>query len=184
MDEYQEDEGAEVEASSSNGKVDVSTIMDELRQRREEIGEDTITFLDLPGLEGKSGARLVGKYRRMSYSELEKIGRRVEKSKHPQKTLMAQVDTIASALVEMCLRLPDGTIKPLAEIIPGRDPDLPVLYDNSLGEFLGFDPDGSARKAVLATFNNDLAIPGHHNDLAEWFQDSAETEDADFTRSS
>jgi hypothetical protein len=128
--------------------------------------------------------RLVGKYRRLSYNEIEKIARKVERSKHPQKSLMAQVDTIASALVEMCIRLPDGTIKSLGDIIPGQDPDLPVLYDNTLGEFLGFDPEGSARKAVLATFNNDLAIPGHHNELATWFQESAEAEDADFTRSS
>ena len=184
MDEVMRDEEAEVEASSSNGQVNPDSIMAELRRRREEIGEDKETYLDIPGLEGASGVQLVGKYRRLSYSEIEKIAKKVEKSKHPQKTLMAQVDTIAMALVEMCVRLPDGTLKPLADLIPGRDPDLPVLYDNSLGDFLGFDPEGSARKAVLATFNNDLAIPKHHNDLAVWFQDSAEAEDEDFTESS
>lgn len=179
--EYTEEEGGEAEASSP---VDANSIMAELRRRRENIGSDTETYLDIPGLEGASGVQLVGKYRRLSYGEIEKIAQKVEKSKHPRKTLMAQVDTIAMALVEMCIRLPDGTLKPLAEIVPGRDPDNPVLYDNALGEFLGFDPEGSARKAVLATFNNDLAIPKHHNDLAVWFQDSAEAEDEDFTVSS
>lgn len=158
------------------GDESPDNLLKALRASRKAIGEDDETFLDIPGYNGQFG--LVCQYRRLDYDEADKIAEKVMRSKHPRKTLMAQVDTIAHACMEMHVRLQDGTLKPLRDVIPGRTE--PVRYDNTLGEFLGFDPEGSARRAVMATFNNDLAIPIHHNELAAWMQLSLSDTDEDF----
>lgn len=177
------EEGEAADVSPSNGHIEDDNVIEALRARRNRIGEDKETLIDLPGYNGDYG--LVGNYRRMSYDELKKIGDRARRSKHPNPAFMSEVDTIASALIEMYVRVPveggEDKVIPLRDVVPGRTE--PIRYDQSLGDFLGFDCDGSARKAVLATFNNDLAVSPHHSELVVWMQLSLKDEEEVFTES-
>jgi hypothetical protein len=174
------DPDIEVESSEdSNGHLpeENPSLLDELRRQRDEIGEDQRVDLDIPGYNGK----LVARYRRVEYEELATIAKRVNKSKHPQKELRAQCETIATACVEILIRQ-EGELKQLGPTAGVGDG--PVKYDARLGQVLGFDPQGSGVAAVLAAFNNEVAIPSHHNELAEWFAEGDADLAADFPISS
>lgn len=181
-----EETQVEPEAEVDDPTPSPDNLMEAFRARRKEVGEDTELWLDVLEVEEPPMA-LVGQYRRLEVDELTKIARRVQRSKAPDREFMAQVDTVASALVEMWVRMKDPAdptkkkLIKLRDIIPGRDE--PVRYDNALGTFLGFDPEGSARRAVLATFNNELAVTPHHNELSSWMQSTRPKEEEDFNES-
>lgn len=174
--EHDDDE----EPLAAPDEVQASSILDDLRARRQEISQRKTVDLEVPGYDGK----LVVRYRRLEWEELSKIGNRAEKSKNPRKVLIAHVDTIVGACEEVFYRqVPGGPLVRLADVIPDNEEGLPVKYDQRLADFFGVEG-GSARKVCLAVFNNPLAVPIHHNELAEWMQLAGAEDDEGFTGSS
>lgn len=153
---------------------DSGTLLGELRKKREAIAEETDLYLDLPGYDGQ----LIAHYKRLDYDQVRKIAERAEKSKNPNRMLFAQCDLIAEACIEILI-LKDGNREPLYHAFPELG-DEPVRFDNRLGQALGFDPEGSARRAVLGCLNNPLAVAPHHNELALWMQTAEGLEAEDF----
>lgn len=154
-----------------------------LREKRKAIADAKEFYLEIQGYDGE----LVACYGKMEWEELAKIGRSTEKSKNPRKELLAQCDTLLKACIGVYFQ-PDGDSKkrvPLAQIakdyvdeIEGHET---ITFDVNLARFLGFaDEAGSARQIVLKTFNNELAIGPHHNEVAEWMQSSSSESDKDF----
>lgn len=176
----EEGSGAELEASSqleSNGKVEHPNLLDELRERRAEIGSDRTMDLEVPGYDGL----LVVRYRRLEWDEISKIATKTEKSKNPRRILLHQVDVLIAAC-EQVLIVHEGSLKPINEAFPELG-DEPVRYDVPLANALGFQA-GSAREVVLGLFKLELAVVGHHTDLLEFFGTSSAEADRDFPMAS
>ena len=170
-EERLDDDAAEVEEEIPDPS---ESPLDALRRQRQQIGEAKEVTLDIPGYDGKLAAR----YRKMDYDELREISRRFQKSKHPDKLLRLQCATIAAACVELLIRK-DGVLEPMSN---GFSPDgQPIRFDRRAGDVLGFEAE-SGIGAVLGVFNNDVAIPGHYDELTEWFEEGSAEEDADFQK--
>lgn len=144
----------------TNGSIDDS-IKQRLRERRKEIGDKKPEDFDLPGFNGE----LVVTYHALPWEDHKQIAEQVEKSKNPKAELYGQMDTIIRATDNIRIRH-NGALHP----IPGSDGE-PVKWDNVLGEFLGFDPQGSARRALWETFGgNEIIITTHFNEVTTWMQ--------------
>jgi len=173
------DEDEETEA----GEEPVGGILEDLRDLREEIGEEKTVDLAINGYRG----RLIARYRRIEYREVERIARKVEqmrKKMNPNASLYGQCDLLGIALEGVYLRKdPDRPeeLIPLAEaygsgaVRSGWDLAAQVVA-----------PDGTAipeetRAQIRLVFNNDLALGAHQNDLSEWMNAERNDEEEDFS---
>lgn len=192
MSEHDEDQGREIEpgaddetgAAANEGSAGPQSIMDRLKQKREEIGAQKYMHADIPGYDGE----LVGKFRRMRWEALSEIAERAEQGRSKRKALNGHADVIATACEELLIRrvLPGGEeqLTPMHELFEEFG-DTPVRFDPRLAKFLDLEIEGApnARKVVFGVFNNDLAVTALHNDLGAWMQSSKSEEDEAFTTS-
>lgn len=152
-----------------------------LRARREEIKKADELFLEIQGYDGE----LVARYVKVEWDDVAKIGRKAEKSKNPRATLMGQCDLLIATCGGIFFQEGGDSRKrvPLAMVAKDVVEDLEgfeeIKFDQHLAEYLGFESN-SARQTVLGTFNNDLAIGPHHNEVVEWLQSSNKESDRDF----
>lgn len=187
IDENEFEPGSDEDAgaASSEGSVGPSSILDRLKQQRENIGSQTHQDFDIPGYDGE----LVGKFKRMRWEALAEIAERADQGRSKRKALNGHADVIATACEELCIRkmLAGGEEKliPLNELFQEEFGDVPVRFDPRLSSWLELNIDGTptARKVVFAVFNNDLAVTALHNELGAWMQSSKSEEDEAFTKS-
>lgn len=152
-----------------------------LRNKRKEISEETDVYVEIQGYDGE----LVARYLKVEWDDMAKIGRAAEKSKNPRAVLLAQCDTLIKACGGIYYQ-PEGDPKkrvPLAQVAKDVVEDIEgyeeIKYDRHLAAYLGFEA-SSARQALLGTFNNDLAVGPHHNEVLEWMQSSSREDDERF----
>jgi hypothetical protein len=158
--------------------VSGSTLIDQLRQQRKALSADRHLDLDIPGYGDPS--KLVGRYKVVDYEEIKQIGKKLEKSKNPNKELFSQIDTLVAALDQIMFRKPDGTLVPLCEEVDEFDNDTPIGFDPNLALLLEI-PSESARQTVMGLFgNNALAVISHANDVSEWVQSNRVEDETDF----
>lgn len=175
-------DGPDVEAggngSASGPEVEehIGRLQEAMRAKRQAIAETTEITLNLPGYDDPE---LLVQHRKMEWDDVAKIARRAEKSKNPQAELLSQCDLIAQSC-EMILIREKGKTYPLHEAL---NEDEPIMFDNRLAEFLGFQG-GNGRQVVRGTFNNDLAIGSYHVELFEFMRTSNQQDDEDFSDAS
>jgi len=143
---------------SPNGKMSNA---DRIRAKREEIAGETTEIFDIPGYDGDLAAR----YRRMEWSEIQKVGERARASKHPQKELHGQADIIAAACVELLVR---SETNPEEYERFGEVEGEPVRFDHNLCQIMGWGDIKTGRETVRAMFINDLAVSMHHQVILAW----------------
>lgn len=145
-------------AAETNGSQPSGGLIDALRARREELQKERHLDLDVPGYRGL----LVVRYKPIDWDWLKKIGERADRNYHPRKELMAMVDVLVKSCDSVWTR-DQGELKPV-------DPEGAIVrFDEQLAAILGFESQ-SARKTLLATFNNDLAVTAQYNTVSEWMQ--------------
>jgi hypothetical protein len=172
---------AGAEAPGGNGKPAETdelsgTLLETLRDKRKAIGQDRRYSLEIPGYDGK----LVAQYKVVPWDEMKRLADKLDKSQSPRKELLAQVDTLLMACVQILAR-DGGEDKPLQEVFPEIG-DEPIRFDERLAKVLGFEPDSGspARSIVFKTFDNDIAITSHHQKVAEWMESSRSDDEKDF----
>lgn len=142
-----------------------SSLLDQLRVIREELGKARETALEVPGYEGL----LFVKYQYVDgmWDEMKKIGQAVEKSKNPRKELYGQADTLLFACKEVVVYQPeraDADENGYCPILPNQGV---TKFDENLAEALGFEAK-TAREVLFGVFRNHLAISKQHNELMDW----------------
>lgn len=142
---------------------DDGSLLSRIKARRRELQKTRTLDLEIAGYDGM----LVARYKPLAWDVVKKIGEKVEKSKHPRKELYAQADVIARACDAIYFKDDEGNLRD-----PKSGQDVPVRYDDVLADILDLNGADTARKVVIQTFDNDLALTAHHNELAEWMQAS------------
>lgn len=180
-DDLDFEEAAPATDLPSEHAVDAS-MLTRLKAKRERIREERRLFLDVPGY----GGEIVAEYRPLSWDTLNKIGTKAEKSKSDRKALMAHADTIATACVELHVQKPGdpSTRIPIGRMLEAGNAGFtwdgePIRFDHQLARGFEFKAT-SARQAVFDLFNDEVAVTTHHNELAEWMQDTDVNDDEAF----
>jgi hypothetical protein len=159
------DQGAEAT------KQPVSNEIERLRELRRGITENRTVDIEVPGYHNL----LVARYRLLDWKTVRGIVKRLEgRNNQSESEMLAQMDTIASACVELLLRKDDGSLI-------GMDDDYgPVRYDRQLCKILELPEPATAREAIVSLFVSDMAIVGHHAKLITWMQGEQEEVDEEF----
>jgi hypothetical protein len=158
----------------SEGTRGPESLMDRLRARHEEAGEQLTCDIDLPYYEGEMFAR----YHLIDGKRLKMItdkAQRTEKN-DAERALSAAMDTIIQSCVEIFVRDNDevdeegkATETPLSEKMKI---DEPVRYDHNLAAFFNLETDGTARSVLWRVFGrNSVAITNHNLRLSRWMSD-------------
>jgi hypothetical protein len=149
------------------------SISDRLRRQRKNISEQTTTDVDIPGYNGD----LFCRYKLLDGAELDAIMRRARSSVNGrlEQVRIATMDNIINSCEEFWLR-DEGKEFPVRQH-PDVKSDLPVRYDETLAEFMGFKAELpeplTARSVLLAVFGgNDIAVSAHGAVLARWMMRS------------
>jgi hypothetical protein len=157
----------EREAMASGKSLDQQSIMERLRKTHREITEHTTVDMDLPH------------YHMLDVDAVDRIGKKARRQYGKSKDQQAQLLLAAScdALIQACdglfYRDDDGAMHQI------QYNDLPVLYDQSLAEFLDLrgqdgEPLSSGRQVVQAMFGyNDTSVIDHYVRLTRWMRDTS-----------
>jgi hypothetical protein len=170
------------EGAPGNGSAPVApSVLDKLREKRNEIAEGRTVELAIPGY----GDTLVARYRAIPYREVTKARKKNAKrsGSDPDAELRFGTSMLARACDAMLVRPDeDGGLVELQTTVPEFG-DEPVRYDKRLAEAVGMDPAmaNSASAVIRFVFGADdstWALMRHAEAYEEWLA-SNET-DADF----
>lgn len=163
------------ESIGGAAKTNPGSLAARLKEQHEQLQQERHLDLPIPGYNGD----LVARYKPLDWDFFKKIGVRTEKSKNPRKELYAQADTLIESCEEIFAVDDKGVLVSLYKVMDISG-DEPVRYDERLAEAFGLKV-GTARDSVFGLFNNDIAITNHHNEVAEWMQDTSGDSDGDFS---
>ena len=161
---------------SEAAEVNPGSLAAQLREKYKNLQNQEGHYdCEIPGYNGI----LVARYKTVEWSLLKKLAKKVEKSRDDRKELYAHADTLVRACDEIYGKDKDGKLIPLYKVFPGLEEGVPVKYDHQLVQAFGLTAK-SARDTLLQLFNNDIAVTAHHNEVAEWMQDTSPEESEDF----
>lgn len=145
----------------------MTSIMEQLREKRRAAAAITTIDLAIPGYDGQ----LVARYRLIDpLTDGKEIADRVQRQfkEDHERLFYSFVDTLVVACDAMLFRDADGK---LAVIDPD---DLGAMtYDERLASFLGIEST-DARSALLGVFGgNRTAVMAHHTTFMRWMEDPA-----------
>jgi hypothetical protein len=139
-----------------------TSILDGIRQRREERVADESVTLSLPTWDGE----LKAKYKVLERSEVEKIMRVRKGGKNPAAGAMMDADFMIKACVGIIAH--DNETGETEIIGTGYNPDLANLLGNPQGT-------DTARGLVFYLVkNNGIALAAHVQKLAKWMMDTSQ----------
>ena len=155
-----------------------SSLMEQMRARRQEIADKRTTKVPIPGYE--EAGHLKGEYRLLDRRETEAIGRRVRKQAKGNRgefEMLVLCDVIINA-AEGFYVTDGGQEIPLTF----GDDGPPITRYEELAKFLGYEGEPpNARAALYYVFgNNEFAIGGHGIVLNRWFGNTGIDVDAEF----
>jgi hypothetical protein len=168
------------------GSGSTTTILDELRKRRQQIGDPTATVI-LP-VNGYGG-RLLARYRKLPLRDVVQARKKISK-RNPDETTAA-LTLAANVLIDACEAFM-VTLEPGANPVElqttveefGADP---IRYEPRLARALAFDDKlaqlpGPPRAVdvVRMTFDNTYALFDHFNSYDEWLKNAAAEDDESF----
>jgi hypothetical protein len=170
--------GAPTVVPTTDGEGDTpQSLLDSLRQRREELTETRDVFIPLPGYDAEPPI-LLAKYRLLEGHEINAIAKKVTRETKDSWTrqTLAAVDTFIAACTGMFVDLKDGQ-GPQPMTLNGN----PILgYNQDLATALDFQSE-TARQTVYGVFaDNDVAIMTHGARLSLWMGDTTRKIDEDF----
>jgi hypothetical protein len=140
----------------------MATPMDELRGIRQQLEGERTTEMDLPGYQGK----LVARYGQLDARKIQRSARRIRRNgtQVDEATLLATMDALIESCQGLFYRNDVGELVSLS----GEDSPDPMLYEQRLAEYMGFQAN-TAREVLLGVFGgNELALLEHSRKLMAW----------------
>lgn len=162
---------------SDAGAAPAPSVLEKLREKRDELSEDRYLTLEIPGY----GGWLLARYQAVGYRELRKA--RKKQIKRSGADPEDEIRFAASALVRACDSMlvrteEDGEPVELHTTVAEFGED-PVRYDARLAKAVGIDDTvSSASQVIRLVFKNTYALANHYDEYDQWLA-SNET-DKDF----
>lgn len=149
-----------------------NNLMERLRQAAQESDAESFFELAIP----RYKSLLVVRYARaLTFKEVDKIMRKVSKSKNPQDNLNAQCDVILACTDSIRVRLEEDS--PLITLKASNGE--PMRWSGELLKFLNLQHQNSARLCVQTVFGNDLAIAATQGRVFQWLQGDLDQDSGD-----
>jgi len=172
------DEEQQVTAGDlSNQEVEPQSVLDLLRQKREESAAATTVDLPVPGY-NNSPPVLYIRYQLIDGPTIDRIGRKVTRQTKDRwsRQILSAIDTMIESIVGFYVDMEDGSErKPLT--VHGEHI---TTFGPELQEALGFEAD-NARNTVRELFGqNDVALAGHNIALSRWMTNTTAEIDEEF----
>jgi hypothetical protein len=159
------------------GEVEPQSVLDLLRQKREEISENTTADLPVPGY-NNSPPVLYIRYHLIDGPTIERIGKKVMRQTKDRwdRQILAAMDTMIEAVEGFYIDMEDGSERrPLT--LHG---DHITTFGPEIQEALGFEAQ-NARDTVRKLFgDNDIALAGHNVLLSRWMGNTTAEINEDF----
>lgn len=149
-----------------------NNIMERLRQVREESDEERYFEIGIPRYKNLV---LVRYARALTFREVDKIMRKVSKSKNPQDNLNAQCDVILACTDSIWVRMEEDSPKIQLKLDNGE----PMKWGAELLKFLDLQHQTSARLCIQTVFGNDLAISATQGRVFTWLQGDLDQDSGD-----
>jgi hypothetical protein len=161
----EESSSRETPASPSGGGDGRLSVLQQLKNRHEEIKQND--YIDLP-VPRWSDPEILVRYQAVDHGVIRKGGQEVDKAparRKPDTEVNANCDVLARACVRVFARI-DGEEFSLK---PGEPRGDFTKFDRDLAENLGLDPDqSSARQVIRKLFFTDGDILSHAQKVAEF----------------
>lgn len=139
-----------------------NNLMEVLRAKREAQEANRFFDLEVPMYDGLFKIRY---NKSLPVAEIDKILRKVQKSKNPQDNLWAACDVIAKCTDSMWVR--DNDEAPWVRL---EDNGVTVTWGSNLLSLLGLPFAPTTRIAVQTLFGNDLAVIATQGRVFQWIQ--------------
>lgn len=149
-----------------------NTLMERLRQTAQESDGERFFQLAIPRYKDLF---LIRYARALTFSEVDKIMRKVAKSKNPIDNLNAQCDVIAACTDSFWVRMEEDS--PLIQL-KGTD-GFPMKWGSEILKFLDLQHQNSVRLAIQTVFGNDLAIAATQGRVFQWLQGDLDQDSGD-----
>lgn len=147
-------------------------IMERLRQVQSESDDEKFFELGIPRYRD---LLLVRYARALTFQEVDKIMRRVSKSKNPQDNLNAQCDVIAKCTDSIWVRMEQDS--PLIQLKSASGE--PMVWSAELLKLLDLPFQNSVRLCIQTVFGNDLAIAATQGRVFTWLQGDLDQDSGD-----
>lgn len=149
-----------------------NNIMERLRQVREESDGERYFELGIPRYKD---LLLIRYAKALTFQQVDKIMRKVAKSKNPQDNLNAQCDVILACTDSIWVRMEEDSPKIMLKDENGE----PMRWSPALLKFLDLQHQNSARLCIQTVFGNDLAIAATQGRVFTWLQGDLDTDSGD-----
>lgn len=157
---------------AASGLPEEGSLLDQLRQARQEAAKSTQVDIRLPGYDN-SPIKLFARYRLLNGKEIDEQARKSQKEFKLayERNLYGSIDLLAKACVGFFYDDGEGEKKPLTlggHHITGYNEQLADAFKISI------DPNHPVRSIVLGMFdNNDVALGAHNVRLTMWMSDTS-----------
>jgi hypothetical protein len=169
--------------------VESTSILDRLRARREEVKEQRILDLAIPGYEDE----LMARYKPVPFKVFEDDEKKRKKSRGKDPALLsAAIDQIMACCEMILVKDPgnpacvldnDGDVTEYRPIdVEAAEMGAPVKWEQRFADLINIPQDetrGIAKLVVLRTFCNDAALIYHASRLGIWLRDTTKEVDDD-----
>jgi hypothetical protein len=155
-----------------------STLLEQLRSRRDDIASEHTIDITVPGYRGQLALRCAP----VEPRQLAAIARRVTTSRSPDRELMSNMDTLILACREIVVRESDGEEwRSMAELDGGE----PVGIEERLVGLLKLQPESLTSRELLRSLfalapSPELAINVAAGEYVDWARAADEDVDAEF----
>lgn len=155
-----------------------TSLLDQLRARRDDIATEHTIDLSVPGYHGMLALRCVP----VEPRQIAALARRMSNSKSPERELLSNMDTLIAATREVVVRENEGDEwRSMAELDGGE----PVGIEERLVELLKLTPAAMTSRELLRSLyalapSPDLAINNSVSEYMQWAQATDEDIDTAF----
>lgn len=140
-----------------------NNLMEKLRATAQESDSESFFQLAVPRYKN---LLLIRYARALTFAEVDKIMRKVSKSKNPIDNLNAQCDVISLCTDSIWVRMEEDS--PL--VMLRLDDGTPMRWGAELLKYLSLQHQNSVRLAIQTVFGNDLAIGATQGRVFQWLQ--------------
>jgi hypothetical protein len=149
-----------------------NNLMERLRQTAQESDGESFFQLAIPRYKN---LLLIRYARALTFAEVDKIMRKVSKSKNPTDNLNAQCDVINSCTDSIWVRMEEDEPLVMLKTSTGD----PMRWGSELLKFLDLPHVNSVRLCIQTVFGNDLAIAATQGRVFQWLQGDLDQDSGD-----
>lgn len=169
-DQFGVDERDHVEALADDETP--NNLMERLRQTAAESDGERYFQLAIPRYKN---LLLVRYARALTFKEVDRIMRKVSKSKNPIDNLNAQCDVISACTDSIWVRMEEDSELQELKATDGS----PMRWGGELLKFLDLQHQNSVRLCIQTVFGNDLAIAATQGRVFQWLQGDLDQDSGD-----